>query len=115
MEEVSVNKESVLGRVYRCIYEALCGRHPNLRPWHFQWLATYYLYRRLRKILPALGGRVLDVGCGMKPYQGWFGVVQEYVGLDVVPGPVTDVVVAPDETWPLPDEYFDVVLSTQVL
>jgi ubiquinone/menaquinone biosynthesis C-methylase UbiE len=37
------------------------------------------------------------------------------VGLDVLPGPAVDVVVASNEHWPLPDEKFDVILSSQVL
>jgi SAM-dependent methyltransferase len=93
----------------------LCGRHPRLLPWHFQWLDAYYLYRRLRQLLPTLGGVVLDVGCGGKPYRDWFGQVEKYVGLDVYPGSAVDVLIASDGSWPLPDEHFDVLLSTQVL
>ncbi len=107
--------ESKLGRAYRYIYEALCGRHPDVLPWHFQWLDGFYLYRSLRKILPSLGGKVLDVGCGKKPYQKLFGSIEEYVGLDVIAGPMVDVVVQPYERWPFNDDYFDVVLLTQVL
>lgn len=62
-----------------------------------------------------MGGKILDVGCGDKPYRDWFGQVSEYVGLDVSPGPAVDVLVAPDGPWPLPDEHFDGLLSTQVL
>ena len=66
-------------------------------------------------MLPAFGGRVLDVGCGGKPYRSWFGAVTEYVGLDVVPGSSVDVVVSSNERWPLLDEHFDVLFSSQVL
>ena len=107
--------ESALGYIYRRIYDGICGHHPNLRPWHFQWLGAFYLYRQLRRILPEMGGKVLDVGCGGKPYRSWFGQVSDYIGLDVSPGPAVDVLAAPDEPWPLPDEHFDLVLSTQVL
>lgn len=107
--------ESRLGRTYRLTYEMICGRHPNVHPWHFQWLDTYYLDRSLKRLLPTLGGRVLDAGCGSKPYLQWFGPVTEYVGLDVSSGPAVDLVVASNEQWPLPDEKFDVVLSSQVL
>ncbi len=108
-------RESWLGGAYRRIYDGLCGYHPNRRPWHFQWSATYYLNRHLRQVLSPLGGIVLDVGCRDKPYRGWFGAVTEYVGLDAVAGASTDVIVMPDELWPLPNEHFDVLLSTQVL
>lgn len=83
--------ESSLGRSYRIIYDLLCGRPPRLYPWHFQWLATYCLYPGLKRLLPAYGGRVLDAGCGSKPYLRWFGSVTEYVGLDVASGPDVDL------------------------
>ncbi|MGD0826864.1 MAG: methyltransferase domain-containing protein [Desulfobaccales bacterium] len=109
------SSESAPGYIYRRIYDGICGHHPNLRPWHFQWLGIFYLYRQLRRILPEMGGKVLDVGCGGKPYRSWFGPVSEYIGLDVSPGPAVDVLVAPDGAWPLPDEHFDGLLSTQVM
>jgi SAM-dependent methyltransferase len=101
--------------VYRRIYEGICGRHPYVRPWHFQWLDTFYLYADLRNVLSEISGRILDAGCGDKPYREWFGTVTEYVGLDVLPGPQVDIVVASDGCWPLPDRYFDALLSSQVL
>lgn len=107
--------ESALGRLYRVTYDRLCGRHPRVRPWHFQWLDTRPLYRDLRRVLGGLSGRVLDVGCGAKPYRDWFGPVTAYVGLDVVDGPEVDVVVDPHEPWPLADATFDVLLASQVL
>lgn len=105
----------MLAFAYRRVYESVCGKHPNLRPWHFQWLDAFHLYRQLRQLLPTLEGRILDVGCGNKPYRNWFGHTSEYVGLDVLPGPEVDVVVPSDGAWPLPDEYFDALLASQVL
>lgn len=111
-----MNEErSSLGRAYRVLYDWLCGRHPRVRPWHFQWVDGFYLYRGLGRILPGLGGRVLDAGCGDTPYRTWFGGVTEYVGLDLKPGPRVDVVIAPGEPWPLPSGHFDVLLASQVL
>lgn len=112
---MNTSAESRLGKVYRRIYKILCGQSPHERPWHFQWLSTLYLHRRLVQLLPNYGGRVLDVGCGDKPYRTWFGEVSEYVGIDVAAGPEVDVVVTQDEPWPVPDQHYDVLLSTQVI
>ena len=107
--------ETSLSHAYQRIYEGICGKHPDLRPWHFQWLATYYLYRRLRQLLPDFRGRILDVGCGGKPYRSWFGVETYYVGLDVDRRSSADFVVSSNEHWPLLDVHFDVLFSSQVL
>lgn len=62
---------------------------------------------------PAL--RVLDVGCGVKPYYPVFaGVASEYVGVDVVENPAADLI-GPVEALPVGDATFDLVLCTQVL
>lgn len=107
--------ESQLGRAYRRIYEILCGKHPNLRLWHFQFLDAFYLYRSLRRHLSELGGRVLDVGCGEQPYRNWLGRVDEYIGIDIAPGPRVDHVIDKNSVWPIPDQSIDLVLCTQVL
>lgn len=61
------------------------------------------------------GLRLLDVGCGPKPYYPFFAdVVAEYVGVDVVPQPAADLV-GPVESLPVEDASFDLVLCTQVL
>lgn len=106
--------ESPLGAAYRRLYEWCCGKHPSVRPWHFQWSATRALYRRLRELLPALEGHVLDVGCADAPYRPWLRRAARYTGLDVVSGAGVDVVVAPDAPWPIQSEEFDAVVCTQV-
>ena len=61
------------------------------------------------------GVRVLDVGCGVKPYYPFFAdTASEYVGLDVVANPAADVI-GPVEAMPVADASFDVVLCNQVL
>lgn len=59
--------------------------------------------------------RVLDVGCGEKPYYPLFAAAAaEYVGADAIPGPLVDRV-CPLEALAFPDASFDLVLCTQVL
>jgi SAM-dependent methyltransferase len=60
--------------------------------------------------------RVLDIGCGKKPYFPYFAQnADEYVGIDLdIDNPMADLH-APVEDLPVEDEFFDVVLCTQVL
>jgi SAM-dependent methyltransferase len=60
------------------------------------------------------GHRVLDVGCGVKPYYPFFADgASEYVGIDVE-NPAADVQ-APADALPVADASYDLVLCTQVL
>jgi SAM-dependent methyltransferase len=59
------------------------------------------------------GYRVLDVGCGIKPYERLFVAAREYVGVDVA-NPAADLQGTADAI-PVPDGSFDLVLCTQVL
>lgn len=59
--------------------------------------------------------RVLDVGCGLKPYHPLFApYVAEYVGVDPVDNPHADLK-GSVEDLPVADGSFDVVLCVQVL
>ena len=59
--------------------------------------------------------RILDVGCGVKPYYPFFaGVASEYLGVDVVENPAAELL-GPVEALPVEDASFDIVLCTQVL
>ncbi len=107
---------SSLGRAYDTFYGIIAGFPPNNRPWHFQWLTYVYQRRELKHILSSLGGKILDVGCGKKPYKSWFSKpLEAYVGIDITPGDTVDLVIDPTQEWDLKDNYFDVVLCTQVL
>lgn len=106
---------ATLRRWGRNLYTKISGSGVHVKPWHFQYVSTYYLHRALRMLLANYGGDILDVGCGNQPYRSWFGSVNSYTGLDVYSGERVDVVVTPYEPWPLPSASFDVVLCTQVL
>ena len=59
--------------------------------------------------------RLLDVGCGPKPYYPFFAErASEYVGVDVVENPAAELR-GSVEALPVDDAAFDVVLCTQVL
>jgi SAM-dependent methyltransferase len=60
--------------------------------------------------------RVLDIGCGQKPYYPYFAEhVEEYVGVDLVEDNAMADLHAPVEDLPVEDASFEVVLCTQVL
>ena len=59
--------------------------------------------------------RVLDVGCGQKPYEPLFApYADEYVGVDPVDNPRAELKGSVEEL-PVADESFDLVLCNQVL
>jgi SAM-dependent methyltransferase len=75
-----------------------------------RWLRDEAGRARLRQPKP----RLLDVGCGIKPYEPFFaGAVAEYVGVDVA-NPAAELEGTVEEI-PVADESFDVVLCTQTL
>jgi len=78
-------------------------------------LAAWLLEEARLAALRGTRPRLLDVGCGPKPYWPFFaGVVAEYVGVDVVPHEAADLVGAVEDL-PVEDGSFDLVLCTQVL
>jgi SAM-dependent methyltransferase len=84
------------------------------------WLVRHALADWLQREAAAAAARhgryrVLDVGCGPKPYYPFFaGAASEYVGVDVVPNPAAELL-GSVEALPVADGSFDLVLCTQVL
>jgi SAM-dependent methyltransferase len=77
------------------------------------------LYKKVKLYAPELNGRLLDFGCGSKPYQSLFSNVTEYIGLDY-PGEghshanESIDVMYDGKKIPFPDENFDSVFSSEV-
>jgi SAM-dependent methyltransferase len=72
----------------------------------------------VRKHAPSLGGKLLDFGCGSKPYKSLINA-EEYIGLDFE-NPAHDHSREPvdvyydGKTIPFGNEYFDSILSSEV-
>jgi SAM-dependent methyltransferase len=87
------------------------------------WLHPRHLAQReidsfVRAEGPRLKGRMLDVGCGKKPYQRYFPNVESYVGVDVpstMHGADHADVLASVLALPFESGTFDSVLCTEVL
>ena len=82
------------------------------------FLARRRLHRAIGQHAGALGGRLLDVGCGTKPYRNLFSV-DEYIGLDIDSEAARargDADAYYDgQRFPFGDAHFDAVLCNQVL
>ncbi len=87
-----------------------------LNPFYFARLG---LYKNIKELSPFISGRVLDVGCGEKPYKDLFWV-DEYIGMDVEQSghdhKNENVDVFYDgKKFPFKDDSFDSVISNEVL
>lgn len=91
-----------------------------IRPYIWEWgfLTLQPLLQNLKDFASMLKREnlenILDLGCGVKPYESLFPLAKRYVGFDIVPGPEVDIV---GKNWDLPfqDNEFDALLTTQVL
>jgi SAM-dependent methyltransferase len=89
------------------------------RIWHADWHVLRALGRSLRAAMadPELrlrGARVLDFGCGSRPYESWFTEAGAlYHGADI--DAQAEVRVARGGRLEAPDRQFDIVASFQVL
>jgi len=77
------------------------------------------LYLHLRRNAKILNGKLLDFGCGNKPFKELFNV-DEYIGLDLdkIDGGVNNEdadILYDGKTIPFKDNYFDSILATEVL
>lgn len=83
------------------------------------WLIHHYFWVEIEEKAPLFSGRVLDIGCGRKPY--WSLIepyCEQYVGIDMITtlhGLDELDVIGSGLNLPFPAECFDVVVSFQVL
>jgi SAM-dependent methyltransferase len=85
---------------------------------HNFYLVYKPLFRYLEQAIQKYAnGRVLDIGCGNKPYERMFdGKITEYFGCDIAQSSQQKVDLMCEATRiPLPDQSFDTVFSTQTL
>lgn len=85
---------------------------------HPLYLIRSNLFRSISRLAPALGGRLMDFGCGLKPYRPLF-QVDEYIGVDYRAEGETYEQDAVDvfyngRTLPFPDDHFDSIFSSEV-
>jgi len=81
------------------------------------YLVYKYLFRDLKTVIAKYAsGKLLDVGCGNKPYQSLFTNLETYTGCDVVQSSrfLVDVI-CPATKLDFENESFDTIFSTQVL
>ncbi|MDD3877992.1 MAG: class I SAM-dependent methyltransferase [Bacteroidales bacterium] len=96
--------------------------HPNLISLFINpfFIVRWLLLKKLRKFAPELKGRILDFGCGQKPYKDLFTSVTDYMGVDIENEAHNhekeDVDIYYDGvTLPFEDDSFDHVFSSEVL
>lgn len=91
--------------------------------WLGIFVNPYYFARSglcdaMTKFAPILSGRLLDVGCGIKPYQALF-AVDAYIGLDIDSKESHQLKIAEyfydGKVFPFTDASFDSILCNQVL
>lgn len=85
---------------------------------HPLYLIRNRLLNSLQVQIPKLGGKVMDFGCGIKPYEPLF-FADQYIGVDFVGEGETYAktkvdVIYDGKTLPFPNESFDNIFSTEV-
>lgn len=86
------------------------------------YFVKFTILREVKRVLPSLHGKLLDVGCGDQPYKKLLlenNRIQQYVGLDLPTGKYFDHR-PPDITWdgnniPSASESFDCAICLEVL
>ncbi len=115
----STSLKSFCFLVFYNFRSAIIGVHPKTRIFHPQYLVNEHLRKTVKsKFINRLSEndhvRILDVGCGLKPYQ-YLAPSADWFGIDVIEGPSVDLVINGSSKWELDDNTFDAILCTEVL
>ena len=107
-------------------YKAIIENDPFLDPpLSIENMDRYFIRNSILKeindVLPELNGVLLDLGCGEMPYRDYIisnSTISKYLGLDIE-NPLYQKTVKPDMFWdgtkiPLPDNFVDSVMATEV-
>lgn len=94
---------------------ALRQRTPLRRPWHSEFLHMQMLVHDIAQASGYLHGRLLDVGCGRRPYAVLFTDVESYIGFDAIAQPGGADATGLATALPFADAQFDSILCTQTL
>src|SRR5438477_12506469 len=79
---------------------------------HLKYIARDLRYATMKYAL----GRLIDIGCGNKPYKDMMQNVTEYIGCDIVQSDLECVdILCEANNIPLPSGSFDTAFSTQVI
>jgi SAM-dependent methyltransferase len=90
--------------------------HCSFASWERTFLYMVMLENSLRQCAPYVKGRLLDVGCGRRPYEhGFFAGASEYLGVDYLADRSQPDVVCSGLRLPFAGDVFDTVASTEVL
>lgn len=89
--------------------------HPYRYIWSEDFLHMRPLLKHLRASQALVRGKVLDLGCGNKPYLPWFSLATDYIGLDISTDRSQPNIVGLGNTLPFEDGSFDTVVAFQVL
>jgi len=85
------------------------------KPWHVDYLHMHDLIHDITASSDYAHGRLLDVGCGNRPYEPLLRNVAEYVGIDVNYQTGRPTVSGLAYALPFAADSFDTVFSTQTL
>ena len=88
----------------------------------YLWNVDYCLLRGLADAVKTFAEKyiksdmkIIDFGCGGKPYRNFFPENVEYIGIDACPSPYVDIVIEPGQPVPLAAATADCIISTQVV